>query len=545
MISNATKNPGNWFSSVFECKMAFSNRCARLHHSSFEYNHKRHRTTATILHCASLITDNVTTNNACKTMRDNQNGLGGKKGRILFMIMTCYGLVNVMWGVYFTAGTVSIFSTAQDDYNEELLADLQSSKNQNANDAAKSTNVQLEDQAVDVPMGKNRVESSISITNRNTDSIDLPLAAGDASFPATILENKNETRFERMTQNSASFKRYDGVVIVTKVLWDKDAPIVAQMLCYMAHAYNDKRNYDIVIFTTIPWSEEMTELVQRAAGKSKVTIALEGPPLEEQLAEMSKEEVTFLRNRCFMQNKTNETLTWQHYCGEEGSRDVVSLGYCWQAEFRAYHIWKHEALKNYKYMVWVDSDCRMAKEWDQDPMEMMVKNDLTLLYSGYPYGKFQDPAMKEKMKKVYNMTLCYTKQRDGELYGRMCEDGDNLPYIIRQVAGSHHITNLDRYRKDVHQQFLKSFVGNHRFSRLYDDQVAVTIVAVMDQRLITETGKVWHERSKNLTLKLAHHRMYDAQPRERAPANKDKFFHAIKKTFPGLEERCAAYFNPN
>jgi len=477
-------------------------------------------------------------------MRDRQNGLGGKKGHILFIIMTCYGLLSVIWGMYFSAGTTSIFSTSQDNYSEELLADLQYSKNQNANDPAESTNVQLEDQDVAVPMGKNRVESSGSIINRNTDSIDPPLAAGDASFPATISENENKTGFERMAQNSATFKRYDGVVIVTKVLWDKDAPIVAQMLCYMAHAYNDKRNYDIVIFTTMPWREEMIDLVQKAAGKSKVTIALEGPPLEEQLAEMSKEEVTFLRDRCYMQNKTNETLTWGHYCGEEGSKDVVNLGYCWQAEFRAYHIWRHEALKNYKYMVWVDSDCRIAKEWDQDPMEMMVENDLTLLYSGYPYGKFQDRATKEKMKKVYNITLCYTKQRDGKLYGQMCEDGDNQPYLIRQVAGSHHITNLDRYRKDIHQQFLKSFVGDHRFSRLYDDQIAVTIVAVMDQRLNNETGKLWHQRSNNLTLMLAHHRQYDVQPRERAPANKNTFFHTIKKTFPGLEERCAAYFAP-
>eukprot|EP00979_Chaetoceros_neogracilis_P018227 scaffold10557_cov302-Chaetoceros_neogracile.AAC.6 len=384
----------------------------------------------------------------------------------------------------------TVSSTSQDNLDEDLLKDLQSSK--------------------------------IIEKQTKSNQVDAPAIANT-------------------TLHSTKFRRYDGVVIVTKVLWDKSAHIVAQMVCYLTHAYNDKMKYDIIVFTTIPWTQEKIDLVQIAAGGAKVTVVVEGPSLEEHLAAMSKEEVTMLRNRCSLENKTDEVLSWHHYCVEKGSKDMVSLGYGWQAEFRAYHIWKHQALKNYKYMMWLDSDCRVGKEWDRDPIEIMVENDLTLMYSGYPSGKFSDARTREKLKQVYNMTLCYTKQRNGELYGAMCEDRPNTPALIRQVDGSHHITNLDHYRKDVHQRFLKSFVGDYKFSRRFDDQIAVTIVAVMEQRLRNETSKLWHERSKNITLKIAHHSIYDAQPKEKSPVNKYNFFHSIKKEWPGLGERCGSF----
>jgi hypothetical protein len=428
----------------------------------------------------------------------------------VFCCLICYSIVFIVSSVRhpFSSGLLSessIFS------NEEFLLNSSASKNVDHNATSQS-------------------ESLANYTKSITQHIDATAAVHEEGEQSSV-------------QSSTNFKRYDGVVIVTKVLWDRDVNTVCEMLCYISHAYNDDMKYDIVVFTTIPWSEENIAKVQKIAAPAKVTVAVEGPSLEEQLATLSKEELTMLRNRCFLQDKPNETLTWQHYCGEEGSRDVVNLGYCWQAEFRAYHIWTHEALKPYKYMMWVDSDCRVGKKWDQDPMAVMIENDLTLLYSGWPYGSFKDRKAMSKMKEIYNMTLCYSKQNEqGELYGKMCESGSNLPYIIRQVAGNHHITNLDHYRKDIHQKFLKSFVGDYRFSRKYDDQVAVTIVALMEQELRHEGLKVWHERSKNVTLKLAHHRKFDVQNSERTPARREAFFEMVKSEWVGLEERCGALF---
>ena len=156
------------------------------------------------------------------------------------------------------------------------------------------------------------------------------------------------------TDSATSFKRYDGVVIVTKVLNQKDINKVAIMLCFLQHSYNDKRKYDIVVFTTEPWEEEVIAKLQADLAPTKLTVAVEGPPLMEQVGAMTPEEKAFLYKRC------NVTLgldiSWRNYCTEEGSNKMTSLGYSWQAEFRSYHIWNHEAIRDYIYMMWFDSE---------------------------------------------------------------------------------------------------------------------------------------------------------------------------------------------
>merc|ERR1712232_207818 len=52
------------------------------------------------------------------------------------------------------------------------------------------------------------------------------------------------------------FQRYEGVAIVTKVHWPNDIPILKQMLCLASAAYNRHVNYDIIVFSTIPWNQE-------------------------------------------------------------------------------------------------------------------------------------------------------------------------------------------------------------------------------------------------------------------------------------------------
>ena len=158
------------------------------------------------------------------------------------------------------------------------------------------------------------------------------------------------------SHNTTSFKRYDGVVIVTKVLRQKDAQKLKLFLCMLAHGYNDKVHYDMVVFTTLPWDESEIVKLQKLWAPAKLTFAVEAPPLEDQLAAMPEEEREFLRKRCGLKFP-NETLTYDNWCTEPNYKGgYISLGYSWQAEFRAYHIWTHEALKNYKYMIWLDSE---------------------------------------------------------------------------------------------------------------------------------------------------------------------------------------------
>ena len=131
--------------------------------------------------------------------------------------------------------------------------------------------------------------------------------------------------------------------------------------------------------------------------------------------------------------------------------------------------------------MWIDSDALMSKFWDVDPVQFMVENNLALLYSGFPYGVVRNEALGRKLMDVYNTSICgIDNDEDRSISARPCVDS---PASMGSVARMHHITNLDVYRKDVHQRFLKKFVGDYRFSRLMDDQIAVTIVALMEQYL--------------------------------------------------------------
>ena len=343
---------------------------------------------------------------------------------------------------------------------------------------------------------------------------------------------------------SPSFQRHESVAIVSKVLSGKHVHIVCQWLCYISHAYNDRMNYDVIIFTTLPWSQENIEMVQSVAGnKTQVTVAMEGPPLEERLAALTEDEVKALWKRC----NVKESLTWRHYCTEEGSRHGVSLGYAWQAEFRSYHIWNHPALRHYKYMMWLDNDCRMRRTWNVDPIQIFIENNLVLLYNQFPKGHTTYAELTKKMQDAYNASICRTTMNDrGELHAEMCGKDTQPVGTVNSIGGHHHITDLAVFRKDVHQRFLRSMVGDYPFERKYDDQLAVTVVPLMEQHLRARAGGddraiAWHERFKNLTLDVYHHRMFDGDHHSPASASGKKYWRMVKKSWPGLHERCKAW----
>lgn len=168
------------------------------------------------------------------------------------------------------------------------------------------------------------------------------------------MTEKLKIEISRLEIPNPMYERYEGVVIVSKVLHAFDMPILKQMFCLLSAAYNRHVNYDLVVFTTMPWTQEEIQELQASVAPAKLTVALEGPSLEEHLESMSLKEREFLNKRC---NVTEgEKLTWFHHCSEKDSHLYNNLGYSWQSEFRAYHIWNHEALKDYKYMFWIDSE---------------------------------------------------------------------------------------------------------------------------------------------------------------------------------------------
>ncbi len=170
------------------------------------------------------------------------------------------------------------------------------------------------------------MDSSTSNNHETAASQNQIASTGESNMNIT---SENKGTAANHTIPTTNFTRYDSVAIVTKVLWPKDIKNLERWLCYISHAYNDKMKYDVIVFTTMPWEEKDIVRLQNVAAHVNVTVALEGPSLEEQLAAMTKEEVKFLRNRCGLNDTDDRELTWTNYCSEPNSRHYTNLGYSW------------------------------------------------------------------------------------------------------------------------------------------------------------------------------------------------------------------------
>lgn len=334
------------------------------------------------------------------------------------------------------------------------------------------------------------------------DWLDLKTVQLDGSRNEEKLRNSLDESL--IDEHNPPFKKHEGGVIVTKVLWSENTSTLKRMLCTITAAYNRFVNYDIVIFTTLPWDDNTVEELAKIVAPAKLIVSTEGPPLEQHLASMTNEEITFLEERCNVNKTAGKNLTWFNYCTEKDIKGTNNLGYAWQAEFRAYHLWTHPLMMNYKYMIWVDSDAICSHTWLNDPIDAMVKNNLTLMFERF-YGNTYSEKFTEKMMKTYGEPLCYNEIQDGHLKPLRGKECETFGVMVKQVGGFFHITNLEIYRQPKHQRFLRELVGDYKFSRQWDDQLAVAVVPSME-----DPTRAWHLRSKNFTLNILHHRKYDA-----------------------------------
>lgn len=268
------------------------------------------------------------------------------------------------------------------------------------------------------------------------------------------------------------------VVIAMKIHDEAFMPEVKQSLCLLDVAYNSRFNYDIVIFHTIPINESHILEVQQIVSPANVTFVLDDMTFEEQIANMTLEQQETLVNRCNEVNTTAD-LSWRTRCRDD--RFVMPIAYCWMSEFRSKQIWVQEVLRPYKYMLWWDSDSFATMVWKQDPIEYMIQNDLVLLMGNYAQGITRgNTGVQQKLLKVYNKTLCSAELvANGVLnatYGTAEECGRNH---VKQVHGFFHITNLDFYRLPQNLYWYDVQIGDNKFSRVWDDQLAVMVPAVM------------------------------------------------------------------
>ena len=90
-------------------------------------------------------------------------------------------------------------------------------------------------------------------------------------------------------------------------------------------------------------------------------------------------------------------------------------------------------------MFWLDSDVQCLKTFDKDPMQVMVENDLVILFYNFPFGVFKNNLVKPKMKNAYNKVICGIDY-DGHLKPHICRNPDEKVFL-RQIHGYHHITS--------------------------------------------------------------------------------------------------------
>eukprot|EP00586_Coscinodiscus_wailesii_P002360 CAMPEP_0172480648 /NCGR_PEP_ID=MMETSP1066-20121228/5966_1 /TAXON_ID=671091 /ORGANISM="Coscinodiscus wailesii, Strain CCMP2513" /LENGTH=452 /DNA_ID=CAMNT_0013242179 /DNA_START=128 /DNA_END=1486 /DNA_ORIENTATION=+ len=262
------------------------------------------------------------------------------------------------------------------------------------------------------------------------------------------------------------FTRHDNVVIVSKIMgWPFDTAMMLQALCLLTAAYNDRVNYDIVVFTTEPQPREMEEKFQAVVHPANFRFVYENSTVPDLVRSMSPRRREFILKNC---NKAIDELRWDMSCPNIGA-----LRYNWQAEFRGYHIWKHPALEKYKYMMWIDADNYCTRPWKSDPVDFVVRNNLTVAYSNWPAGSSLG-LVQDRIKEYFGTNLCRIVKKDGVL---VAETGDCPGARWGLIHGFFHITDLDFYRANI--EWMRKLIGEDRLSRNPDDQEAMTSAAVM------------------------------------------------------------------
>jgi hypothetical protein len=170
------------------------------------------------------------------------------------------------------------------------------------------------------------------------------------------------------------------MVVVTKIQGPPHLRALRQMLCLFTKAYNDRARRDVIVFTSEVIDPKDVQDLQFMAAPAKLTVEIDNPGLHDMVNSFSPVQQSKLLERCHVRSLSE--LTWYSQCDEVGSYGTIKgerLAYTWQAEFRALHLWTHEALQPYKYMMWMDSDAFCTRVWHEDPLAAIVRHDLVLV----------------------------------------------------------------------------------------------------------------------------------------------------------------------
>ena len=164
-----------------------------------------------------------------------------------------------------------------------------------------------------------------------------------------------------------------------------------------------------------------------------------------------------------------------------------------------------------------------------DPMKVMVENELVMLYNKFPEGRYRSDTLRSKMDAHYGRNICTIFKSGHHIKAKPCEGDQQVGLGL--VQGHHHITDLNVYRKEVHQQFLKNLT-DYKFSRTPDDQVTATLIGVLEN-----PEKCWDMRSVNLTQGLIHHYLIDHHERV-SMRNRQKYWEVEGRNWKAGRALC-------
>jgi len=353
--------------------------------------------------------------------------------------------------------------------------------------------------------------------------------AGDIDKKAEPLGTANDIRNPAVSNNYANatslagteaetFKRYDKVVIATKIHGNHQWKLVVQSMCLLHFSYNHKLLYDIVVFTALDnIPKESIEALEKMVAPAKITIVIDNIGFQEEIAALTPVKYDIFLKRCNVTDPVN--LTWWSNCPSR-------LAYNWQAEFRSVRIWEHPALEKYKYMLWLDSDGFPSREWKKDPIGYFIENKGVIMFDNFPQGRASS-KMAQQYLDAFNTTVCNLKMNTtgGHLQRSLINQNEydamasgkskvNCNTGVQLIHGFMHITDLDFYRQPKVLNGLKSLLGNCFLCRTPDDQLAVTIPAA-----IYAPEKSWDMRLHGFDLKVYHNMKMDGKEKVKTPTD--------------------------
>lgn len=123
---------------------------------------------------------------------------------------------------------------------------------------------------------------------------------------------------------------------------------------------------------------------------------------------------------------------------------------------------------------------------------------MAILFDHFPQGNAKGTEWGERFQAAFGKVICRVDMVDGHLVAHEGEClGKNLN--IKQIHGFFHVTNLDFFRSEPVMKWARIMVGNTKFSRMFDDQIGVTMPAA-----VLAGNRSWDMRYHGVDLGVLH-----------------------------------------